>query len=79
MKNSILKDLSLLFINRLSIIQDINLETNFKNDLGLDSLDLIEVIIEVEKEWHININSVENVKTVNDLIEVIIYETSKDV
>jgi acyl carrier protein len=79
MKHSILKDLSLLLNSKLSIILDINLETNFKNDLGIDSLDLIEVIIEVEKEWHIVINSVEKLKTVNDLVEVIINETSKDV
>jgi acyl carrier protein len=46
---------------------------SFKHDLGADSLDEIEICVEVEKEFNIKISDAdfEKVKTVNDLCECI--------
>ena len=47
--------------------------SNLRDDLGADSLDEIEICMEVEKEFNINIpdSDFENVKTVNELYECV--------
>ena len=57
---------------------DVKMDTNFVNDLGCDSLDCVELIIKVEKEYGISITDDEAMKchTVKDLIELI-YEINK--
>lgn len=52
---------------------DILLESNFE-DLGIDSLDLVELIMQLEDEFDIAIDEAEKLKTVNDVVE---YITSK--
>ena len=49
---------------------DISMETNFKDDLGADSLDLFEMVMALEEEFGIEIPSedLENIVTVNDII-----------
>ncbi|MBT1576782.1 acyl carrier protein ['Elaeagnus angustifolia' witches'-broom phytoplasma] len=48
----------------------ITLDTRFKEDLGLDSLDALELVMEVEKTFQINISDVilQNFKTVQDIV-----------
>ena len=48
-------------------------EANFTNDLGADSLDTVELIMEFEKEFDISIpdEDAENIATVGDAIEYI--------
>ncbi|HKJ33945.1 MAG TPA: acyl carrier protein [Balneolales bacterium] len=48
-------------------------EANFTNDLGADSLDTVELIMEFEKEFDISIpdEDAENIATVSDAIEYI--------
>lgn len=43
---------------------------NFQNDLGADSLDLVELIMEFEKEFNVSIpdEQAENIQTVGDAI-----------
>jgi len=50
-----------------------NLESNLRNDLGADSLDEIEICMEVEKEFNISIpdSLMEQVKTVQDLYDTV--------
>ena len=57
---------------------DVKMDTNFVNDLGCDSLDCVELIIKVEKEYGISITDDEAMKchTVEDLIKLI-YEINK--
>lgn len=45
-------------------------EANFKNDLGADSLDTVELIMEFEKEFEINISDedAEKITTVGEAI-----------
>ena len=54
---------------------DINSETSLDNDLGMDSLDFVEFIMELEKEFDIQIPddpfaNKNNIK-IKDLVEVI--------
>lgn len=53
--------------------EEIDDTSNLRNDLGVDSLDEIEICVEVEKEFNIKISDAdfEKVKTVNDLYECI--------
>lgn len=46
---------------------------SFVNDLGADSLDIVEIVMEVEKEFNINIPDEESTKliTVGDAIKYI--------
>jgi acyl carrier protein len=45
-------------------------KANFKDDLGVDSLDLIELQMEIEKQYSLNMPEevAENLKTVGSLI-----------
>jgi acyl carrier protein len=48
-------------------------EASFTNDLGADSLDTVELIMEFEKEFNIAIpdDQAENIQTVGDAIKYI--------
>lgn len=50
---------------------EIKPESNFKDDLGADSLDLFEMVMALEEEFGVEIPSedLENIKTVNDVME----------
>lgn len=50
---------------------DIKLESNFKEDLEADSLDLFELVMALEEEYGVEIPSddLEKITTVNDIIE----------
>ena len=50
---------------------EINEKQDFINDLGTDSLDIVEIIIEVEKKFGLKIEDeeVDEIKTVGDLIQ----------
>ncbi|MGL5732738.1 MAG: acyl carrier protein [Metamycoplasmataceae bacterium] len=50
----------------------ISASTNIK-ELGLDSLDLVEVVMEIEQELDIKIpdDELTNIKTIDDLIKII--------
>jgi acyl carrier protein len=59
-----------LLINTLGISQeDIKFDVHFTNDLGADSLDLVELTIEFEKVFKITIpdNDVEQLQTIGDV------------
>lgn len=58
-------------------VEQIHLNSNFRKDLGFDSLDLIEIIIDIENEFNIAIpdEAVENFLTVEDLVNYIIAVT----
>ena len=48
-------------------------ETHFVNDLGADSLDTVELVMELEEEFEITIpdDEAERIKTVADLIRYV--------
>ena len=46
----------------------VQLTTNFKNDLDADSLDVFEIINEIEDAFDITIDTDETIATVQDLV-----------
>ena len=52
---------------------EVTLNANFIDDLGADSLDCVELVIDFEKEFNITINDneAENIITVGDAINYI--------
>ena len=51
-------------------VSEINLQSTFES-LGLDSLDIVEVIMNIEDEFDISIESDPSIKTVADLVAII--------
>ncbi|MBQ6820613.1 MAG: acyl carrier protein [Clostridium sp.] len=51
--------------------EEVKLETSFIDDLGADSLDLFQVVMELEDEFNIKVENVENIKTVGDAVNYI--------
>ena len=53
--------------------KDVSMETGVTEDLGADSLDLVEVLSAIEDEFDVEIPDevLENMKTVGDLVKYI--------
>lgn len=47
--------------------EELNLKTTFE-ELGADSLDLFQIVIELEEKYNIKIEEVEGLKTIEDAI-----------
>ena len=63
-----------VIIDKLGVEEEsIKTESHFVNDLGADSLDTVELIMEFEKEFNIAIpdEQAENIQTVGDAISYI--------
>ena len=52
---------------------EITLDTTFTDDLGADSLDLYQIILEVQEELHIEVDEevASGIKTVGDAVELL--------
>ena len=50
---------------------EVQLTTDFENDLKADSLDVFQIISEIEDELDITIDTDQNLKTVQDLVNYI--------
>ncbi|MGG7057164.1 acyl carrier protein [Clostridium tertium] len=50
---------------------DVKLETSFIEDLGADSLDLFQVVMDLEDAFNVKVENVENIKTVGDAVKYI--------
>jgi len=63
-----------IIVDKLGVDEnEVTSEASFTNDLGADSLDTVELIMEFEKEFNISIpdDQAENIGTVNDAIKYI--------
>lgn len=63
-----------IIVDKLSVDEaDVKNEASFANDLGADSLDTVELIMEFEKEFGISIpdEKSEGIQTVGDAIKFI--------
>lgn len=63
-----------IIIDKLSVEEtEVTNEASFTNDLGADSLDTVELIMEFEKEFNISIpdDQAEKISTVGDAISYI--------
>lgn len=54
----------------------VTLETSFQEDLEADSLDLFQIIMELEDAFDIQIEDAESIKTVSDAVKFIEEKTS---
>ncbi len=54
-------------------VTNVTLDSDIKKDLGLDSLDIVEILMSVEEEWGIIVDDdeTEGIKTVADVVALI--------
>ena len=57
--------------------EDVKLETNFVEDLDADSLDLFQVVMELEDAFDVKVEEVDGLKTVADAVKYIETATQK--
>lgn len=56
----------------LGIEEDtIKIDMSFQNDLGADSLDLFQIIMELEEEFNIQIEDAEDIVTLEDAVSYV--------
>ena len=61
-----------IIVDQVGVDEDkITLETRFIEDLEADSLDLFQVIMEIEDAFNVKVEDVENIKTVSDAVKFI--------
>ncbi|WP_232696995.1 acyl carrier protein [Brevibacillus daliensis] len=63
-----------IVIDRLDVEEDkVKLEASFKEDLGADSLDVVELVMELEDEFDMEISDedAEKIATVGDVVTYI--------
>ena len=63
-----------IIVDKLGVEEsEVSHEASFTNDLGADSLDTVELIMEFEKEFNIAIpdDQAENIQTVGDAVSYI--------
>lgn len=68
-----------IIIDKLGVDEaEVTNEASFTNDLGADSLDTVELIMEFEKEFDISIpdDQAENIQTVGQAVEYLEAEMS---
>ena len=72
--DAILEKVKEVIVEQLGVEEDIiKLDTSFIDDLGADSLDIVELIMSLEEEFDIQIpdNDAEKIATVGDVVEYI--------
>ncbi len=72
MSSSIAEKVSKIIVDKLGVDEsEVTPDASFTNDLGADSLDTVELIMEFEKEFDISIpdEQAENIQTVGQAIE----------
>ncbi len=69
-----------IIVDKLGVDEsEVTMEASFTNDLGADSLDTVELIMEFEKEFSISIpdEQAENIATVGDSVTYLESNTEK--
>ncbi len=69
-----------IIVDKLGVdMSEVNEEAHFVNDLGADSLDTVELIMEFEKEFDISIpdEDAEKIQTVGDAIKYVEEKAAK--
>lgn len=63
-----------IIVDRLGVEEsEVTLEATFKDDLGADSLDVVELVMELEDEFELEISDeeAEKISTVGDVVNYI--------
>ncbi|KRL62212.1 hypothetical protein FD08_GL002688 [Lentilactobacillus parakefiri DSM 10551] len=67
-----------IIVDQLDVDADkVKEDTNFKNDLDLDSLDIFEVVDKIEDTYDIEIDTDEGMETVGELVDYVLKQQSK--
>ncbi|MDX1429438.1 MAG: acyl carrier protein [Rhodothermales bacterium] len=80
MANDIASKVTAIIVEKLGVDEsDITPEASFTNDLGADSLDTVELIMEFEKEFDLTIpdEEAENIATVGDAVTYLAEKTGQ--
>ena len=70
----IFEKLKAMIVNQLGVdASSVTLESNIFDDIGADSLDIVEMLMDVESEWNITVDDSEvlNVRTVGDVVKLV--------
>ena len=70
----VLERVTKIIVDRLGVEESqVSLEANFKEDLGADSLDVVELVMELEDEFDMEISDddAEKIATVGDAVNYI--------
>lgn len=77
-KEKILKDIQDIAKDELDVDpKKIQMNTNIKEDLDADSLDLFEIMNELEDKYDIELDPDESIKTVNQLVDFVSDQLAK--
>ena len=69
-KEEVFNKIKDIIVDQLDVDADkVKENTNFKNDLDLDSLDIFEVIDKIEDLYDIEIDTDEGMETVGELVD----------
>ncbi len=63
-----------IIVNQLDVDEDkVTMNANIQEDLGADSLDVVDLVMSFEEEFDVEIpdEQVENIKTVGDIVKYI--------
>lgn len=74
MTEKIFSKLQSILVENLTVsAEEVNIDANFRNDLGADSLDLVEIIMAVETEFDVEINDEEimKIETVRNAVDIL--------
>ena len=70
-----------LIVDQLDVEEDkVTMDANIQDDLGADSLDIVDLVMAVEDEFEVKIEDdvVEGMKTVGDIVKFIDAEKAED-
>ena len=73
-KEEIIDKLKELVVDQLGVEEDeVTMEATMQDDLGADSLDLVDLVMSVEEEFGVKVadEDLENIKTVGDIVNYI--------
>ncbi|MBP2057625.1 acyl carrier protein [Lactobacillus colini] len=71
-KEEILKDVQVIAQEELDVEPEkISLDTNIKEDLDADSLDLFEILNELEDKYDIELDADEGIQTIGQLVDFV--------
>lgn len=73
-REEIFDKLKELVVDQLGVEEDeVTMEATMQDDLGADSLDLVDLVMSVEEEFGVKVadEDLENIKTVGDIVNYI--------
>ena len=77
-KEEVFNKVKEIIVDQLDVDADkVKEDTNFKNDLDLDSLDIFEVVDKIEDTYDIEIDTDEGMETVGELVDYVLKQQTK--